>query len=112
MNSHKGDSREVIDPFIVKTGWFVLDVPSCLIRPEKELSQVLRDQIETTIKVLRLNDDDYFVQERCDLMMAFAAGEVSLTYLFRRYPFLASEIERQGLQTTAAMIFKSRSFPL
>lgn len=106
VNGYKSDSKDVIDPFVVQSGWFVLDVPSCLVKPGAGLSKVLTNQVEATIKQLRLNDDDYFVQERCELMVDFAFGEVTLAHLLKRYPFLAAEIIRQGLQATAAQIFK------
>lgn len=108
VNGYKSDSSDVIDPFVVQPGWFVLDVPSCLIKPGDGLPNIVKTQVEATIKRLRLNDDDYFVQERCDLMVDFASGEVSLAHLLKRYPFLAAEIARQGLQTTAAQVFKGR----
>lgn len=106
MNLNKSDSVEIIDPFIVQPGWFVLDTPSCLIFAGSGLTNILTTQIETTIRILRLNDDDRYVQERCNLMMDFASGDVTLAHLSRRYPFLAAEIQRQNLQTTAADIFK------
>lgn len=106
VNGYKGDSTDVIDPFVVQPGWFVLDVPSCLVKSGEGVSDVVTSQVEATIKRLRLNEDDYFVQERCDLMVAFASGEVTLAHLSKRYPFLATEIKRQGLQTTAAQVFK------
>lgn len=106
VNGYKGNNTDVIDPFVVQPGWFVLDVPSCLVKPGDGLSDVVTTQIEATIKRLRLNDDDYFVQERCNLMVYFASGEVSLTHLSKRFPFLAAEITRQGLQATAAQVFK------
>lgn len=106
VNGYKGNNTDVIDPFVVQPGWFVLDVPSCLVKPGDGLSDVVTTQIAATIKRLRLNDDDYFVQERCNLMVYFAFGEVTLAHLLKRYPFLAAEIIRQGLQATAAQIFK------
>lgn len=32
VNSYKGDSVDVLDPFVVPEGWFILDFPSCLVR--------------------------------------------------------------------------------
>ncbi len=107
MNLHKEASRDVIDPVVVQPGWFVLDIPSCLVLPGYGLSDIVKHQVETTIKVLQLNDDDYLVQERCNLMVEFSTGDVTLAHLSRRYPFLAAEIERQGLHETAAQVFKS-----
>jgi len=107
-NYHKNDSTEVIDPFVVQPGWFVLDIPSCLVRPGDHLSKIVFDQVNETIKTLKLNDDDFFVQERCDIMVEYANGEVNLGFLSRRYPFLAAEIVRQNIQDTAHLYFKRR----
>lgn len=109
VNNHKDDSMEIIDPFSVKTGWFVLDFPSCLVRPNDSLPASLTTKISKTIEILKLNDDDVFVQERCDLMVEYAENKVTLDHLKKRYPFLALEIVRQGIQEKAQNIFKKRS---
>ena len=85
-----------------------MDVPSCLVRPNINLPEETRDTINNTIKILKLNEDDDIVQERCEIMFDFARGDVTLAYLEKRYPFLAVEIKRQNLQKTAANIFKQR----
>lgn len=109
VNQHKSDSADVIDPFNIQPGWFVLDFPSCLVCPGDRLSKLVEEQIEKTINVLKLNDDDTLVQERCDMMLMYTDGEVELGFLSRRYPFLALEIERQNIQDTVNEIFKRRS---
>lgn len=106
LNLYKGDSVEVADPFTLQPGHFVLDFPSCLVVPGAGLSDEDRVRVESTIRVLKLNADDDLVQGRCDIMMSFADGHVMLPYLRESYPFLAAEIERQGIQDTAATIFK------
>lgn len=109
VNHHKGDSEDVVDPFIIQNGWFVLDFPSCLVSPSKGLPIIVAEQVNKTIQVLKLNQDDDFVQERCDLMLDYAEGKVSLDFLSKRYPFLAVEIVRQGIQHTANTLFKRRT---
>lgn len=109
INSHKGDSLSVIDPFTVGDDWFVLDFPSCLVIPGDGLSTPIKEQVISTILVLKLNDDDTLVQERCDIMLMYADGDVSLRYLERRYPFLAKEIVRHGLEDRANDIFRRRA---
>jgi len=106
MNRNKGDRTDVIDPFLVQPGWFVLDMPSCLIRAGKGLTAEQEQRVDTTIAVLKLNDDDSLVQDRCDVMLMFAQGDVGLPFLEKRYPFLAAEVVRQGVQLTASSIFK------
>ena len=108
MNNHKGESEEVIDPFIVQTGWFVLEFPSCLVKAGYGLSRLLTDKINKTVEALKLNDDDTLVQERCNMMLSFADGEVNLSFLQKRFPFLASEIVRQGIESTTHKLFKRR----
>ena len=44
INGRKGDTVDVIDPFDVQEGWFVLDVPSCLIRSGSGLAAELRKE--------------------------------------------------------------------
>jgi hypothetical protein len=41
-----------------------------------------------------------------ELLIAYAKGEISYTFLKHRYPFLASELARQGLKNGLATIFK------
>lgn len=106
VNLYKRNSVEVLDPFVVQPNWFVMDVPSCLIRPGADLGEPVTTQVQRTIDVLRLNSDDVFVQERCDMMFDYAKGDVSLDFLRRRFPFRAAEIVRQGLEATAKAIFK------
>lgn len=109
VNSYKGESTDVVDPFIVQEGWFAIDFPSCLIQSAPNLSQIITEQIKKTIRVLKLNDADHFVQERCNVVMDFLDGHLSFDYLSRRYPFLAIEISRQGGKDALGAIFKRRS---
>lgn len=108
VNGHKG-VHEVIDPITVMPGWFVIDFPSCLVRPGDGLADDTREKVLATIAALKLNDDDSFVQDRCDVMYMFAKGEVALAYLTKRRPFLAVEVVRQGIEATAAELFKMPS---
>nr|VFK39267.1 MAG: hypothetical protein BECKTC1821E_GA0114239_100466 [Candidatus Kentron sp. TC] len=109
VNAHKGDSTEVIDPFRVEAGWFVLDFPSCLVKAGRGLPQSIVDRINRTIDILELNDDDSFVQLRCDIMTAYSNGEMALPFLERRYPFIAAEIVRQGIEGKAGPLFKGQT---
>lgn len=106
INSRKGNSEEVVDPFRVQPGWFVLDFPSCLIRPGNKLNKKIKKYVNATINILRLNDDDSLVQERCDFLVDLAQGDITMDFLDRRYPFLAFEVKRQGVEKHLSQIFK------
>lgn len=111
LNTYKAESTQVIDPFVVQPGWFVLDVPSCLIKPGSALNDVVSEQVRATIDLLKLNADDYLVQERCDILMSYATGDLSIGFLARRYPFLAFELERQGIQEAVRGMLKTPAAP-
>lgn len=105
INQRKGDNLDVMDPFRVKPGWFVLDLPSCLVRPGDGLNNVLRRRINSTINILQLNDDDSMVQERCDLLVDLADGKVTIEFIDKWYPFLSSEVRRQQIESDLRVIF-------
>lgn len=107
VNSCKSNQTNILDPFDVDNDWFEMDIPSCLLRAKAGLQSELRARINTTINSLRLNADDYYVQERCNILIDYAKGEISLSFLKRRYPFLAKEIGRQNLALAdLAVLFK------
>ena len=105
INSRKGDSEDVIDPFEVCEGWFILDMPSCLIKPGQSVTEEIRNAVSTTIDVLRLNSDERLVEERCRLLVNLADGNITLKYLESHYPFLSTEVRRQQVHGSLKQIF-------
>lgn len=101
VNSSKGNNLDILDPIEVQDDWFYMDIPACLLRPNPGLEKAIRNQIAGTINSLRLNQDDNYVQERCNILMDYARGDVSIGFLERRYPFLAKEVKRQGFDQQA-----------
>ena len=95
INRRKGNSEDVIDPFDVCEEWFVLDIPSCLIRPGKGIARETRVAVNNTINILGLNRDERLVEERCRLLLDLADGDITLNFLDRHYPFLSAEVRRQ-----------------
>ncbi len=97
VNENKGDSLAVMDPFFIQNGWFTIDFTTFNIRPDRKQSQMLQDRVQATIDALKLNDDDRIVQARVDRIQEYARGDISFDYLNRKYPFIAMELDRQGL---------------
>lgn len=95
MNTRKGATSEVLDPFKVQDGWFALELVGFQVVPGESLDASTRERVVATIDRLKLND-----RECCGLREEYAsdylAGEIKLSYLRRRAPFVASELERQG----------------
>lgn len=98
MNNNKDDFMDVIDPFMIQDGWFTIDFATFLIEPEDSLPDYLKAAVGDTITRLQLNDDDTLVQDRANQVQLYADGDVSFDFLKRRYPFIASELARQGLR--------------
>ena len=105
INTRKGNSEEVLDPFLIEKRWFILHLPSCLIKPALGLPREIRVQVNSTINTLRLNDDERLVEERLEFLVALADGDISLRHLQRHYPFLAQEVQHQGVQSSLREIF-------
>jgi hypothetical protein len=97
INNNKGNSTQVLDPFHIQPGWFILDVATLWVKPEPTLQPAVFHSVDTTIAVLRLNDEDW-VQMRFEVFRQYRAGECTIVFLQRCYPFMASEITRQGVQ--------------
>ncbi len=96
FNARKGVNA-IMDPFTIQPEWFVLNFKSFLIFPNSTLDAVSREAIAQTIEILRLNSDDDLVNERLTYFREYVAGDVTFAHLKKRAPFVAFEIERQGL---------------
>ena len=104
VNSHKRNSTNVLDPFLVQPGWFTLQLPSCLIKSAPHLPRSLRSKVNATINTLRLNDDDRLVDERWQYLVDLADGDINMRHLQRQYPFLAQQVTAQGVQGSLKQI--------
>lgn len=109
VNVSKGDSEHVLDPFEVENTWFKLELPSCLIKAAPGLPHDIKVKVNNTLNTLRLNSDDSLVQERCNILIAYARNDISQAFLAERYPFLAFQVDHQGLQGNLPAIFKVTS---
>lgn len=96
LNARKGD-RTVVDPFTLVDGWFVLDFPSLLVKPGATLGAEDKRRVIETIELLGLNDESTCMHRRAGYMLDYCRGEISFNVLRRDAPFLARELERQGL---------------
>lgn len=96
LNSYKG-KHHILDPFEIEVGWFVLSFSSFFIEPNPTLSPETQKAIQETIEVLKLNKDEDLVEERWEWFQRFQSGNISFSHLQEMCPFIAYELERQGL---------------
>jgi hypothetical protein len=102
MNARKGVFEDVLDPFEVEDGWFVLELSSLEVLPRSDLSPNRCELVRQTIDRLRLNDPEC-VAARAEHYDAYLRHlkdpEAGMTFdLLRRWsPFVVKELIRQGL---------------
>lgn len=99
LNGRKRNYEDVLDPFTLEDGWFVIDFPSLLIYPGKHLSEEQAKQVKDTIKRLKLNDEES-VADRQDKLRKYVMYVLPFEYLEEIAPFIALELKRQGLADT------------
>jgi hypothetical protein len=104
MNARKRDFLDVLDPFQIEPEWFILDFPSLLIKASVDLEEPIKSQVRSTIKRLKLNDDDDCVKHRQDWLLRYCEGKINFDFLKETAPFIAYELERQDLVESIAHI--------
>jgi uncharacterized protein (TIGR02646 family) len=99
MNSRKREFEDVLDPFEVPDGWFYLQLTTMKVVPNTHLPPEIKDQIEDTIKRLKLNHADC-IEARSNYYNEYIALVDPLPFrLLKKWsPFVAMELERQGLR--------------
>lgn len=110
MNSRKRDFSDVADPFRIQPNWFVLEFPSLHVSPNRNLSTAQAEAVKATINRLKLNEEYTLVADRLVWVLDFRDG-IPLDALKRRAPFIAYELERQGLadRNAIASVMRNRA---
>lgn len=95
MNTKKGRSDDVLDPFQVIDGWFHLNLLSLEVYPNPDAPPDIIEKVQATIDRLGLNDSESR-QGRQDYMDGYDSKEIDLSHLRRYSPFVFREMQRQG----------------
>ena len=95
MNSYKGESGDVLDPFELQDGWFALELVEFQVVPGAGLTDSDVDLVRATIGRLHLNVPR-FCRIRAEYAEARWSGDITDDYLARHSPFVARELHRQG----------------
>ena len=99
FNSRKG-VQAIVDPASLPSQAFILNFTNFFVETNPVLTPVtLASLARETIRILKFNEDDELVEERMTYFRAYQNGDISFDYLQNRAPFIAFEINRQGLRT-------------
>lgn len=104
INNRKGNSEDVIDPFKVHSGWFILRLSGCVIKAGPDLTEEVNRAVDATISILQLNHER-LVEERQKILEDLAYGIIDLDHLDVHYPFLSMEVKRQNALESLGEIF-------
>ena len=94
LNSRKHNFGDVLDPFEVVDGWFVLELVGFQVLPNPTLDEGTKRQVWDTIERLGLNGADFRNSREYDVNN-YENG-VPLVVLIEESPFVAKELARQG----------------
>jgi hypothetical protein len=97
MNNLKADNIGLVDPFEVKIGWFVLVFPVCDIKPCMTLNEEDSKKVKNTIDILKLNSSEHN-DKRYFIIQNYINNIITFDFLKEKYPYIAFEIERQGVR--------------
>jgi hypothetical protein len=105
LNGRKGVHEDVLDPFVIPSGWFVIDFPSMLVKPNSALEVSDSQSVQASIRRLGLNDEGTCLKSRVKWLRDYCSNDIPLTYLRRHAPFIVAELERQNLLATIRDVF-------
>ena len=98
FNSRKG-VKTILDPAEISLQTFVLNFDNFFVEASPIVSDPpLLKLAAQTISILKLNEDSKLVKERFDFFQDYKTNQINFDYLKRRAPFIAYELERQGLK--------------
>lgn len=95
INARKSDLELLLDPVSIDDGLFAMDFAIMEVAPGSGATGDMRRKVKDTIITLGINLKDC-VDQRTEYFDDYKSGDISLTYLTRRAPFIASELRRQG----------------
>lgn len=96
MNARKRDASDVIDPFGLVDGWFVLAFTTMRVKPAPSLAPGDRARVKATIRRLGLNSQEC-TAERQQHWDNYDQHGLSAARFIEHAPFVAMEAARQGL---------------
>ncbi len=97
INSSKQALRsdEILDPFIVESGWFEIILPSLQLVTTDFVPAGYRNRAEFALKRLHLRDDERILRQRREWYRMYQDRELSLDGLAKKAPLIAAAVRRQ-----------------
>ncbi len=97
LNTNKGSQTDVLDPFTLAQDWFVIMFPDLLVKPNSSLNITDQTLVSKSIDRLKLNNEK-LIELRQSCIDQYVFDNIPFNYLKKNAPFLAYELDRQGLR--------------
>ncbi|WP_201174505.1 hypothetical protein [Pseudomonas sp. S31] len=99
INSSKRKSVEILDPHLVREGWFEVLLPSLqLVVVLEKVPEELRVAATETLTRLHLRDDERVLRQRRAWYSKYQEGKINLDGLREVAPLIAAAVERLDAQ--------------
>lgn len=96
INSSKNKAVAILDPLLVKEGWFELLLPSLqLVTVPENIPADLRELAEQTLIRLHLRDDERVMRQRRKWYQLYQEGKLTLEGLRSMAPLIATAVDKQ-----------------
>lgn len=102
INKKKGD-QDVLDPFGVKKLTFGIVLATGRMVKLKKYDPAYEALCDKTVKVLGLNEYEY-TRMRNDILDDYLRGEITISNLKKRNPFVYSEVQRLHLKSVPTTV--------
>jgi len=93
INSRKRDIAGIVDPIECRSGWFALELTGFQVTAGEHAPDERKVEINATLELVNSHD---CCKARQEYVTNYLSGEIPLSYVERRAPFIAAELRRQG----------------
>lgn len=101
INSSKNKAVNILDPLVVREGWFAVLLPSLqLVVVPENVPEQLRELAVQTLERLHLRDDERILRQRRSWYRMYQQGKLTLAGLREVAPLIAAAVERQAARHT------------
>jgi len=94
INSSKQKTISVLDPLVVRDGWFEILLPSLQLKATDMIPAQYRLLAEETLKRLHLVDDQRVIRQRSRWYQQYNDGKLTLDGLRESAPLIAAAVEK------------------
>ncbi|MBP9203714.1 MAG: hypothetical protein KBG28_07115 [Kofleriaceae bacterium] len=102
-SSKKTADATVLDPYLVKSGWFEVILPSLQMRVTSKVPAAFKAIAEFTLKRLKLGDGEKVIRWRRHYYARYEAGQLALDGLRVFAPLVAEAAERASKVSKAKL---------